>query len=200
MKVRILVCALLVAAVLPSVSVTAQTANESTSSVVDTSQNARLQDNQQRYPTTLDDEEKARLQSICISVQEKIIVVRDRFLTAEEKREDTYNRIDIRLSALQKRLEAQNIDTSIVDLLLASYRKETAAFKAFAAEHQVNLNDTISMNCVEKPDVFRSQLIATQTTQQKLFDEGVRLKSMLSADLISSMEALKTKLQMGQES
>lgn len=199
MKARILVCSLLVAVFLPSAVVHAQTTNAQPSSVEDTSQNSRIQVNQERYPANLSDEEKSRLQGVCIAAQEKIISVRDTFLTAEEKREEVYNRIDIRLSALQKRLEAQNIDTSIVDLLLATYRKETSAFKSYAAEHQVNLNDTISMNCTERPEAFRSQLVATRATQKKLSDEVTRLKSMLTADLIASMEALKLKLRTGQE-
>lgn len=198
MKVRILVSSLILSILfLPAVA-NAQTQSDRSSSVEDTSQNARLRENQQKYLNDVSDEEKTRLQSTCIPAQEKVIAVRDRFLTAEAKREEVYNRIDIRLSALQKRLEAQNIDSSIVDLLLATYRKETAAFKAYAAQHQVNLNDTISMDCVEQPDVFKSQLTATRETQKKVSEEVTRLRSMLTADLITSIEALKLKLRTGQ--
>lgn len=161
--------------------------------VDDTSLRARIEANVKSYPFTLAEDQKQSLSAKCFPLQEKLRVIRDNLIVREQSRDGAFRRIEARLSVLQKRFDAQGVDTSIIDLLLANYRKDLALYTNAVTQQEVSMNDTVVMDCANNPEQMRSQIEAIRANHNKTVEEIERITTFLQTNILESLESIKEK-------
>lgn len=149
---------------------------------------------QKEYPVTLSSEEAQLLAERCILIQNKVIEARDIVNTTIVSREATYGNIERKLAAIQSRLNGQGLDTSVIDLLLASYRIEVSNFKTSAERYESYLNDASAIDCQNNPSAFKSTILAIRDKRQLPVNSMKRIRDLYNSSFANGFEILGNQL------
>lgn len=156
--------------------------------------NGRVENYKKKFPNILSDEEKTFITQNCETTKDKIIKVRDSVNATTLNREDNYGDIERRLSAIQSRFSKQGIDTSSIDLMLASYRIEVSNYKKFADEYQVILNDLVAIDCKLDPMGYKSALLSARSSRELVKTSLEKIKSVYNSQVASGFNLLAKQL------
>lgn len=200
MKLLRLACIIAVFSLLiPGAVIAQNTVSGSVSDSSSESQQARIENARSTYPQQLSDDQKAILSTRCTTAQERLRVIAGRLDEREAAIEDVYRLIDRQLAAIQKRLDVHEMDTSIIDLLLISYRRETNSLEEHLNDYKVALGDTISINCSSDPAAFKSLLESTRVSRKNFTDAISAISDTLHTEMKSSFDAIEERLAEDQE-
>jgi hypothetical protein len=149
---------------------------------------------EKEYPVSLTQEENQLLVERCALIQNKIIEARDIVNETIVSREASYGNIERKLAAIQSRLSGQGLDTSVIDLMLASYRIEVSNFKTSAERYGSTLNDASAINCQKNPVAFKSTVLAIRDKRQLPVNSMKRIRDLYTSSFMSGFEILGNQL------
>lgn len=170
-----------------SVSVKANTNDQNTFSY-------RVENYKKRFPTNLNEEELKIIIDKCDSVKSKFVKIRDSVNATTLKREDTYGDVERRLSAIQSRFDKQGIDSSVIDLMLASYRIEVSNFKNSADEYQTILNDIVAIDCISDPSALKSAVTSARFARDSTKTAVTKVKEAYNVQVVTGFDLLNKQL------
>ncbi|MEK7472316.1 MAG: hypothetical protein AAB624_03670 [Patescibacteria group bacterium] len=159
----------------------------------------RIERAKKAFPIRLNEKEKTRLSDRCAKAQEKLIKIADALDTRSLIITKKYDLIEVHLIAVQKRLTTQEIDTSIIDLLLTSFQRLTSQYDSALVDYQNALDDATQVGCTGEPEVFKALLEDVRAKRQVFVNSVEAIKNFTLTDLKTSFDALRARLKSGNE-
>jgi len=159
-----------------------------------TEQTVRVERAKKTFPIRLSDKEQTRLADRCATAQEKLTKVSTRLTDRSSIITKKYNLIELHLVAVQKRLTNQQIDTSIIDLLLTNFLKLTSEYDVALSEYHLALDDAVVVDCVAEPQSFKALLEDVRVKRQVFVNKVDAIKDFTRVDLKTSFDALRARL------
>lgn len=184
---RILVTAMIVAALFLPAKVMAETAS---------SREDRLNKAVSEQQLVLDDGTKASIQAKCQNAQAILISIQDQTESLIRRRLDTYNGIQKDLQTIKLRMIRQGADASETDLLTGKIQQSLDIFTLQADKYGVSLDDVVRVNCQQKPEQFRAGLVLMRAQRALLLDSAKELKSILGNSNNDTFKQLKARLKL----
>lgn len=154
----------------------------------------RIEGYKNSYPVNLATEDEQIIADGCDVIKQKLVNARSRVNSTTTNRENVYGNIERRLAAVQNRLSLQRLDTSVVDLSLASYRIEVTNFKNSADKYLSILDDAILIDCKTDPSAFKSTIIAAREARQLPVNAMKRLRDVYNSTLMAGFKILENQL------
>jgi hypothetical protein len=142
----------------------------------------------------LDESTKAFLQSKCQSAQLILSNIQNETEGLIRKRLDTYSDIQKELQAIKLRMIRQGADASETDLLTGKIQQSLDAFTIQADRYGTSLDDVVLVDCVQKPEQFKTALLLMRTQRSKLLDLANELKSIMNGSDNNVFKQLKKRL------
>lgn len=155
---------------------------------------ARLEQLQASYPVKLTDQEKADVARRCVAAQTNIQAIADRLATIQASRDLIYADILNELKLTQRRLIAQQIDTSEIDLLLASYTTGRSGYLSSLSDYHTALTDAATLDCVNNPELFRSAVEGLRASRKRVVDQVNMLRELISSDVKTSFDTIRDRV------
>jgi hypothetical protein len=146
------------------------------------------------YPVNLTSDESQLLKENCLVIQQKLIKTRDNIDETIVSREASYGYIERRLSSIQSRLTTQGIDTSIIDLMLASYRVEVNNFKNSAEAYRLTISDAIVLDCINKPGEFKSTILTARSNRLLTVKAMQSIRELYTSSITNGFKLLETQI------
>jgi hypothetical protein len=163
-------------------------------SIVEVERSARVDRAKLTFPIRLSNQEKTTLASRCKKAQSNLSKIKVRLEARESIISIKYNLIEQHLLAVSKRLSANQSDTSIIDLLLTNYQKLTSEHQQAFTGYQLALDDATTINCADDPQAFKALVEDVRTKRQDYVTTVNAIKDFSSAELKTSFDALRTRL------
>lgn len=154
----------------------------------------RIGEYQNDYPITLTTEDAQLISDGCDVIKQKVVEARNHINNVTINRENIYGNIERRLAAVQNRLSLQRLDTSAIDLSLASYRIEVSNFKNSADKYANILNDAISIDCKTNPSAFKSAILAARDARQYPVNAMERVRDVYNSTILNGFKILENQL------
>jgi hypothetical protein len=142
----------------------------------------------------LDDEARLELSNKCKNAQ---IIIRQLQIEAEKSvilRIKTYSSINADLQAIKLRMLRQGSDASETELLTGKMQQIIDQFTVDADKYGTTLNDLVSIDCTEKPELFLAGLLLARTQRTKLYSESTSIKSLVNNSNQTIFYQLKKRL------
>lgn len=146
------------------------------------------------FPIRLSEKEQTRLASRCAKAQEKLTKIAYALDTRSLIITKKYDLIEVHLIAVQKRLTVQQIDTSIIDLLLTNFQKLTSQYDTALLDYHNALDDAVVVDCASEPETFKALLEDVRTKRQVFVNSVKDVKDFTRVDLKTSFDALRARL------
>lgn len=163
-------------------------------STIDVNSLNRISDYSKNFPAELLPEDLAILIDRCPTIQKKVVEARDRVNLSISQREEAYGSIENKLSSIQSRLSGQGLDTSVIDLMLASYRIEVSNFKLNAERYSTILTDASTLDCKNNPSGFKSSILAARASRILTVETMVKIRQLYKSSFVSGFELLDKQL------
>ncbi len=164
------------------------------SASVDATRAARVEQTKLAYPIRLSDQEKTTLANHCKKAQVNLSKIKIRLEARESIISTKYNLIDLHITAVQKRLASEGVDTSIIDLLLTSFQRLSMEHQQAFVSYQLALDDATAIDCAADPQTFKALIEDVRTKRQEFVSSINAVKDFSGADLKTSFDALRTRL------
>lgn len=146
---------------------------------------ARLNSLNEQFDISLSDEDRALISLRCTTAQTALTKIRDRAKVVREGRTSTYANVVSGLTILKAIFERDQLDSSMLDLLIVSYQQKTTTFNGELEGFIVALNDAIEINCTQNPNEFMLFLEGTRLQQEEVI-QASRAIDVLSATVLPS--------------
>lgn len=163
-------------------------------STLDIASSKRLSEYEKMYPVTLTQEEAQDVTERCLTVQKKILEAKSRVDDSIISREASYGNIEKKLASIQSRLAKQHLDTSVIDLMLASYRIEVSNFKLNAESYSTVLTDASTIDCQNNPSLFKASILAAREARSKTVQSVKDIRDLYGSSLLDGFKLLETQL------
>jgi len=146
------------------------------------------------YPVSLNERERSRLESRCGVALARLSNIADKLDSKSPDMTKKYELIEKHVSAIQKRLTNQGLDTAVIDAFLSSFITLIDDYKAKLEAYKLSLNYLTETDCKADPEAFRSLLEDARTKRREFASAVGALNSLIQKDLRSSLEEIKNKL------
>lgn len=146
---------------------------------------ARLNSLSEQFDISLSDEDRALISLRCTTAQSALTKIRDRAKVVRESRTSTYASVVSGLTILKAIFERDQLDSSMLDLLIVSYQQKTTTFNGELEGFIVALNDAIEINCTQNPNEFMLFLEGSRLQQEEVI-QASRAIDVLSATVLPS--------------
>jgi hypothetical protein len=180
--------------ILSVVFIPAITFAESSGDITSLSPEERLTQAVQSLNITIDDNQRAIIAQKCQSAQAILLNTQDKNDKIVRSRIETYTVIQKELLALKLRMARQGVDASEIDLLIGKIQQAIDNFVLASNTYGTTLNDTLSINCIDKPEQFRAGVVLMRAQRVKLLDSATSLKRTAQVADSSTFSQLKKRL------
>lgn len=157
-------------------------------------QTERVEKAKKTYPVRLNEQEKANLADRCSKAQDKLSKIATRLEVRGASITTKYSRIELHLIAVQKRLAAQRIDTTIIDSLISKFQLLNSEYIVALANFQVSLGDAVSFDCASDPAAFKALLEDVRDKRKTFVNAVEAIKNFTKDDLKTSFDDLRTRI------
>jgi hypothetical protein len=142
----------------------------------------------------LDDVSKSIIQNKCRASQDIVKGIQDKTDMLVRKRLILYSDIQKELQAIKLRMIRQGADASETDLLTGRLQQSLDNFTIQANKYGLALDDTINVDCINKPEQFRAALFILKVQRAKLLDLSLELKNTMANSQSNVFDQLKKRL------
>ncbi len=155
----------------------------------DTTLAQRLEQYKDAYPQNLTDDQLAAISAACPRAKSALSDLPSRLAATKLTYVGAYSLVDARLTAIQKRLNLQHIDTSTIDLLLANYRRSIQRFEAAVDNYEQALRDIEALDCSDAVG-FEASLQAIRGYQADSVKSAGDIAAYLKTNLVQSFSVI----------
>lgn len=191
---RLTVILLTLATLFPAIALAQNTVSGSVMRDSSESSEERTSAAKAAFPQQLSDEQKQHIASRCKIAQERLDAIAGRLDDRGSSLLQVYSMVDRNLAAIQKRLNAHQTDTSIIDIFLISYRRQSNDLSAALENYSHALGDVVSVDCVSDPTAFKSLLENARVKRKDLSDAILMVSNTVNNDMRSSFTSLREQL------
>jgi len=142
----------------------------------------------------LDDTTKALLNQKCQVAQANLQKLQEKTDTVVESRINTYTTFQKELQAIKLRMARQGVDASEIDLLIGKLQQGIDDLTLTANNYGTTLKDTVTVDCVQKPEQFQAGLVVLRSRQPLLLRSADNLKKIMNDANTSTFLQLKKRL------
>lgn len=187
------ILAMFVAAVgLSTLSASAQSDTPAGSSI-----QQRVSQRKQERKIALDENNKKRLESVCVNSQTKIRILRDEYVKVSDKRSEVYRKVDARLWVLIGSLKYINKDTFKLEQQRSELLKQVKAYENSVSQFRQTLEDAAAINCKADAEGFKALVETAKlyNTQIRTQANGIRqyVTDQIKPTITAQANALKPK-------
>ena len=154
----------------------------------------RVSEYSKKFPVSLSAEQSSLLSERCTLIQS---ILSDAIASVDKStstRESSYEFVESKLYSIQSRFSKQQFDTSIIDLMLASYRLEISNFKIQALTYRNILNDAVGQDCVASPDKFESTILAAREARESVQESMLKIRKLYESSISSGFNLLTNQM------
>jgi len=157
----------------------------------------RVNQRKQERKIALDENNKKRLESVCVNTQTKIRILRDEYVKVSDKRSEVYRKIDARLWVLIGSLKYINKDTFKLEQQRSEFLKQVKAYENSVSQFRQTLEDAAAINCKADPEGFKALIDTARlyNTQIRTQANGIRqyVTDQIKPTVTAHADALKPK-------
>jgi hypothetical protein len=177
--------------ILPSSVSAATTPNATpTTSSTDTLQQ-RIDKRKGEQKLTLSTTEKTNLTNKCKAAQVILGKLQSRVATMQQNRTQYYTDVFGKLTSVQTKLKAQNIDTSTLGTAITKFTTLVTQFTTDLTTYKQNIDDAVAMECTKDVVGFKSILETARTGRTTLIKDSSDINDQLKA-IKSALAAIKS--------
>lgn len=154
----------------------------------------RISEYSKRFPVSLSDDERNLLSERCALIQDRLADAITSVKQSTINRESSYSFIENRLYSIQGRFSNQQLDTSIIDLMLADYRFEVSNFKIQALTYSNILNDAVDQDCRVSPEKFKSTILAARASRESLRVSMLKIRELYYSSITNGFKSLESQI------
>lgn len=187
------ILAMFVAAIgLSTLSASAQSDTPAGSSI-----QQRVNQRKQERKIALDENNKKRLESVCVNSQTKIRILRDEYVKVSDKRSEVYRKVDARLWVVIGSLKYVNKDTFKLEQQRSELLKQVKAYENSVSQFRQTLEDAVAINCKADAEGFKALIETAKlyNTQIRTQANGIRqyVTDQIKPTITAQANALKPK-------
>lgn len=187
------ILAMFVAAIgLSTLSASAQSDTPAGSSI-----QQRVNQRKQERKIALDENNKKRLESVCVNSQTKIRILRDEYVKVSDKRSEVYRKVDARLWVVIGSLKYVNKDTFKLEQQRSELLKQVKAYENSVSQFRQTLEDAAAINCKADAEGFKALIETAKlyNTQIRTQANGIRqyVTDQIKPTITAQANALKPK-------
>lgn len=142
----------------------------------------------------LSDTDKLNTTQKCQKAQQKLSDLGDKTDATARQRINDFTVIQKELLAMKLRMARQGVDASEIDLLIGKIQQGIDNFLLASNAYGTTVDDILSINCTEKPELFRAGIILMRAQNQKLLNAADDLNYILKTSNSLAFEQLKKRL------
>lgn len=154
----------------------------------------RISEYSKRFPVSLSDDERNLLSERCALIQDRLADAITSVKQSTINRESSYSFIENRLYSIQGRFSNQQLDTSIIDLMLADYRFEVSNFKIQALTYSNIINDAVDQDCRVSPEKFKSTILAARASRESLRASMLKIRELYYSSITNGFKSLESQI------
>lgn len=151
----------------------------------------RLKEKKDALKAKLTATQEKRLKERCAGSQGTLRSFTAKVKGIQTSREKVYSNLVNRLTTLQTKLKAQNVDTAELDAEITALNTKIEAYKVDLAAYQQTLADLAAMNCTEDPAAFKASLESARTALQKVHQDAKDIRAYVKDTIKPTLEKLK---------
>lgn len=180
-----------------SVGLTTLSASAQSDTPAGSSIQQRVSQRKQERKIALDENNKKRLESVCVNSQTKIRILRDEYVKVSDKRNEVYRKIDARLWVLIGSLKYVNKDTFKLEQQRSELLKQVKAYENSVNQFRQTLEDAAAINCKADAEGFKALVETAKlyNTQIRTQANGIRqyVTDQIKPTITAHANALKPK-------
>ena len=154
----------------------------------------RLTNAVQSQQLVVDDVSKAMLAQKCAAAQKILTGVQERSSKQIILITNTYSGIQKEMLAIELRMSRQGADASEIELLIGKLQQKLDQFTISANTYGTSLDDTITVDCAQRPELFKAGLVMLRAHQGELQATVQNLYITLQNAQRETFEQLKNRL------
>lgn len=139
----------------------------------------RLMKAMQIQGLSLSDTDKQNLAQKCQAAQEKLTFLREKTDTLARQRIEDFTVIQKELLAMKLRMARQGVDASEIDLLIGKIQQSIDSFLLASNTYGSTIDDLVSINCAERPELFKAGLIMLRGQNLQLVEAADEMNSII---------------------
>lgn len=145
--------------------------------------------------TKLTAAQTAKLKVACKPAQVKTSTLKTKLGLISTNRTTTYANITAKLTTLQTKVKAANVDTTDLDAQLTQLKTLVTTFNTDLKNYTQAVSDTAAIDCVADPTGFQASIEAARALHDKLLTDSAAIKTYLSDTIKPTLQTLKTQLE-----
>lgn len=145
---------------------------------------------------SLGDTDKQNLSQKCQGAQQKLSTLRDATDTKVRQRIDDFTVVQKELLAMKLRMARQGVDASEIDLLIGKIQQAIDTFLLSSNTYGSTIDDLLSINCAERPELFKAGLILLRAQNLLLIQSADDMNSIIDKSDELAFNQLSRKLRL----
>lgn len=154
----------------------------------------RLTQALQSQGLSFNDSEKQNISQKCYNAQQKLTGIREKTENSTRRWINDFTVIQKELLAMKLRMARQGVDASEIDLLIGKIQQSIDNFLLSSNSYGTTVDDVLSINCTEKPELFKAGVLLMRAQHLSLLTSADELKNTLDKSNTLAFEQLKKRL------
>lgn len=156
---------------------------------------ARLEQRKAEFKTRLTAFQQRRIETRCKNAQTILNKRVEAITTIQTNRQTMNTTLTERLSKLEAKLSAADLDTTQLKEAIATLQTKVDAFKTDMSAYLEAAKDTAELDCTADPTAFKASLEASRTALKKVRTDAMEIRKHVKDTIKPQLVELKAQLQ-----
>lgn len=157
--------------------------------------NARTEKRKAEAKLKLTAVQQKRIQARCKNAQGLVRSVGVKVKGVETSRTKIHANLVERLTELQTKLDAKNVDTTQLKAEIAELKVKIATFDTDLAAYKQLVADLAELDCTADPAAFKTSLDSARASLQKVRDDAVAVRTYVKDTIKPTLKSIQTQLE-----
>jgi phage shock protein A len=155
----------------------------------------RIEERKAALKTKITSTEEARLKLRCKASQGTVSSLKGKVTGIETSRDKVYDGLVARLTSLQTKLKAQDVDTAVLDSEITVLQTKITTFKADLTAYKAAVTDLAGMECATDPTGFKASLEAARAAREKVKKDATDIRTYVTATIKPTLQQIRATLE-----
>ena len=156
----------------------------------------RLSERKAELKTKLTTAEQTRLKDKCKPAQTGgVSSLYGRIKGIETSRSEVYKNLTDRLTSLDEKLKAKNVDTTKLEAEIATLKTKIATFESDLAKYKQAVLDLKSMDCASDPTSFKASLEKARSLREQVNKDAQEIKTYVNDTIKPTLKEIRATLE-----
>lgn len=139
--------------------------------------------------------QEKRVQTRCKNSQTFTTKISTRATNIEANRSQKHSTVVDRLTTLQNKLEAKNIDSAGLPAQITELKAKIAVFNTDWAAYKEAVADVSEMDCVADPNAFKASLESARASLKKVRADSADIKAYIKTTIKPTLQTIRVQVQ-----